>query len=43
MSSEKPPAPPVDETIHDVFQQLSALIYAGADSGSIHQDRKSVV
>jgi GAF domain-containing protein len=37
MSSENPPAPPVDETIHDVFQQLSALIYAGADSGSIHQ------
>ena len=37
MSSENPSAPPVDETIHDVFQQLSALIYAGADSGSIHQ------
>ena len=28
---------PVDPTIHDVFRQMSALIYAGADSGSIHQ------
>lgn len=28
---------PVDPTITDVFRQLSALIYAGADSGSIHQ------
>jgi transcriptional regulator with GAF, ATPase, and Fis domain len=28
---------PVDETINDVFRQMSALIYAGADSGSIHQ------
>ena len=28
---------PVDPTINDVFRQMSALIYAGADSGSIHQ------
>jgi len=28
---------PVDPTITDVFRQMSALIYAGADSGSIHQ------
>ncbi|MGO4596829.1 ANTAR domain-containing protein [Terrabacter sp. 2RAF25] len=28
---------PVDATITDVFRQMSALIYAGADSGSIHQ------
>ncbi|HSU73541.1 MAG TPA: GAF and ANTAR domain-containing protein [Terrabacter sp.] len=28
---------PVDPTINDVFKQMSALIYAGADSGSIHQ------
>jgi transcriptional regulator with GAF, ATPase, and Fis domain len=48
MSSENPSArttgqasvqttPSVDAAIHDVFQRLSALIYAGADSGSIHQ------
>ena len=28
---------PVDPTITDVFRQMSALVYAGADSGSIHQ------
>jgi GAF domain-containing protein len=28
---------PIDPTINDTFRQLSALIYAGADSGSIHQ------
>ncbi len=28
---------PLDPTTHDVFHQLSALIYAGADSGSMHQ------
>ncbi|GAA2017209.1 GAF and ANTAR domain-containing protein [Terrabacter terrae] len=28
---------PVDPTINDAFRQMSALIYAGADSGSIHQ------
>lgn len=28
---------PVDPTINDAFHQLSALIYAGADAGSIHQ------
>lgn len=28
---------PVDPAINDVFRQMSALIYAGADSGSIHQ------
>jgi hypothetical protein len=33
MSSEFP----VDPAIHDVFRQMSALIYAGADAGSIHQ------
>src|SRR6478736_10030548 len=37
MSSDNPSAQSVDATIHDVFRQLSALIYAGADSGSIHQ------
>jgi transcriptional regulator with GAF, ATPase, and Fis domain len=38
MSSDNPlPPPSVDATIQDVFRQLSALIYAGADSGSIHQ------
>ncbi len=28
---------PIDPTINDTFRQMSALIYAGADSGSIHQ------
>ncbi len=28
---------PVDPTINDAFRQMSALIYAGADAGSIHQ------
>ncbi len=28
---------PVDPAINDAFRQMSALIYAGADSGSIHQ------
>ena len=28
---------PVDPTINDVFRQLSALIYAGADSASMYQ------
>ena len=28
---------PVDPTINDAFHQMSALIYAGADAGSIHQ------
>jgi GAF domain-containing protein len=28
---------PVDPTINDAFRRMSALIYAGADSGSIHQ------
>jgi transcriptional regulator with GAF, ATPase, and Fis domain len=28
---------PADPGIHDVFRQMSALIYAGADAGSIHQ------
>jgi GAF domain-containing protein len=28
---------PVDPAVHDVFTQLSALVYAGADSGSLHQ------
>ena len=28
---------PLDPTINDVFHQMSALIYAGADAGSIHQ------
>jgi transcriptional regulator with GAF, ATPase, and Fis domain len=28
---------PRDPTINDVFRRLSALIYAGADAGSIHQ------
>src|SRR6478735_3656282 len=37
MSSENPSPQSVDATIQDVFRQLSALIYAGADSGSIHQ------
>src|SRR6478735_7748126 len=28
---------PIDPTVNDAFRQMSALIYAGADSGSIHQ------
>lgn len=28
---------PVDPTVNDAFRRMSALIYAGADSGSIHQ------
>jgi len=28
---------PVDPTINNAFRQMSALIYAGADAGSIHQ------
>ena len=28
---------PLDPTINDAFSQMSALIYAGADAGSIHQ------
>ncbi|MEW1955636.1 GAF and ANTAR domain-containing protein [Terrabacter sp. NPDC080008] len=28
---------PVDPTINDAFHRMSALIYAGADSGSIHR------
>jgi transcriptional regulator with GAF, ATPase, and Fis domain len=28
---------PLDPTINDAFHQMSALIYAGADAGSIHQ------
>jgi len=28
---------PLDPTINDVFRQMSGLIYAGADAGSIHQ------